>query len=400
MRLALLTDDWSPTGGVASYLRRIAPALAGAGHSVLVLHDGDTDPEDAVGRVSTRLTVRGIPGAFRDYGRRRNLASIPPVVAALGRFKPDVVHLHACTNLPLQTTILESFSSLKSLHALETCPAGTRFHSATSQCCSVTTGPLCLPRQVYLRCTLSKRPQVIWRQYRRTRRSNVLYRRFPRIVVASEFVRQVAIGDGFAPDRVTVVPYFTTEEPDAGPPTGRTVLFVGRLVREKGVDLLIDGLSTLSGAWRLVVVGDGMRMQELRRLADARGIAARVDFRGWLNGEALAAAYREASVVAVPSRWPEPFGIVGLEALSHGRPVVAFDVGGIPEWLTSGVGGDLVPAGDGMAMARRIEALLDDPAHAAAVAARGRERVRREFSEHGHLEQLVPIYERIHASGR
>ena len=124
------------------------------------------------------------------------------------------------------------------------------------------------------------------------------------------------------------------------------------------------------------------------------GLDTRVTFRGWLQGDALVNAYREAAVVVVPSRWPEPFGIVGIEAMAHGRPVVAFSVGGIPEWLENGVGGVLVPPGDVIAMGERIGALLADPAEAERIALLGRARVMREFSEEAHLSSLVPLYER------
>jgi len=104
-------------------------------------------------------------------------------------------------------------------------------------------------------------------------------------------------------------------------------------------------------------------------------------------------------VVVVPSRWPEPFGIVGIEAMAHGRPVVAFGVGGIPEWLTDGVGGFVVPPADVATMAGRIVSVLANPAEAEAMALRGRARVLRDFSEEAHLAKLVPLYERAVASG-
>jgi glycosyltransferase involved in cell wall biosynthesis len=109
----------------------------------------------------------------------------------------------------------------------------------------------------------------------------------------------------------------------------------------------------------------------------------------------LAAAYDRAAVVVMPSRWPEPFGITGLEAFSRGRPVVAFGVGGIPEWLDDGVSGCVVPPGDTRALAARVAWLLAHRDQAAAMGARGRERVARDFSAARHLAQLVPLYSRL-----
>ena len=81
------------------------------------------------------------------------------------------------------------------------------------------------------------------------------------------------------------------------------------------------------------------------------------------------------------------------------RPVVAFGVGGIPEWLEDGTGGFRVAAGDVRGMAARIHQLLEDPAQARQIAARGRARVARDFTASTHLRQLAPIYDRVVTNG-
>jgi glycosyltransferase involved in cell wall biosynthesis len=173
------------------------------------------------------------------------------------------------------------------------------------------------------------------------------------------------------------------------------VLFVGRLVREKGVDLLLDALATIAGDWTCTVVGDGMTAQKLQAHAKTLGIASRVRFAGWLNGEALAAEFDAASVVAVPSRWPEPFGIVGIEAMSRRRPVVAFRVGGIPEWLDDGVSGFAVEPLNVAVFAEKLQWIFAHPAEATAMGRAGRARVERDFDGRAHLSQLVPIYREL-----
>jgi len=399
VRVALLTDDWRPTGGVASHVRLVAPALAAAGHQVLVVHAGDAR-EHAGDRPVPGVTVQGVLGAFRDYGRRANTAVIPPVLAALREFGADIAHVHSNTNPMLERAVHTTLPTLKTIHALDLCPSGTKFHFATAQTCRYQTGPMCLPRQVYLRCTLSRRPQVVWRNYRRTREANARLQMYPRVIVASEFVRQLAVTNGVASDQVTVIPYFTHAPDTVEPSRSRTVLFVGRVTPEKGVELLIDAMRTVPGAWQLVIVGDGMSMPRVRRAVVAAGLTDRVTFRGWLNGDALAQAYREAAVVVVPSRWPEPFGIVGIEAMAQARPVVAFRTGGIPEWLHEGDGGHLVPPGDVSALAAGIGALLEAPEDAARLAMRGRARVIADYSDAAHLARLIPVYADVQSTAR
>lgn len=391
MRIALLTDDWQPTGGVASYLRLVAPALARAGHDILVLHAGEHAAADTLPGVA----VRGIPGAFRDYGSAANAAAARVVSGVLREFGADLAHVHANDNLPLGDAVCALLPAVKTIHTLDLCPAGSKFHFATGHICTYVTGAMCLPRQVYLRCTLSKRPHVIWRRQQRTVNANAQLLQYRAVVTASHYVRQLAIDNGVPADRLSVIPYYTTAPADVPVAHGRSVLFVGRITAEKGLELLLDAITRVTGDWHLNVVGDGIGMAQARARVAAMPLGSRVTFHGWLRDEALAAAYREAAVVVVPSRWPEPFGIVGLEAMALGRPVVAFGVGGIPDWLTDGEGGFLIEPESVDQLASGMTRILDDPAGAAAMAARGRARVLREFSESAHLQQLLPLYERV-----
>jgi glycosyltransferase involved in cell wall biosynthesis len=133
----------------------------------------------------------------------------------------------------------------------------------------------------------------------------------------------------------------------------------------------------------------------LRVHANRLGISERVSFAGWLNGRALDTEFERASVVVVPSRWPEPFGIVGIEAMAHRRPVVAFRVGGIPEWLSDGTAGFAVAPFDTGKFSERLQWLLAHPAEAAAMGIEGRVRVERDFVAAAHLSRLVPIYQEL-----
>ena len=111
-----------------------------------------------------------------------------------------------------------------------------------------------------------------------------------------------------------------------------------------------------------VICGDGMRLEATRKLAKRCGVEHRVEFKGWLGPEQLSHEVANASVVAMPSLWPEPFGMVGIEALAAGRPVVASATGGIEDWLEHGVSGLCVRPGDVHGLARALNELLNDPA--------------------------------------
>jgi glycosyltransferase involved in cell wall biosynthesis len=107
--------------------------------------------------------------------------------------------------------------------------------------------------------------------------------------------------------------------------------------------------------------GDDPQRAEWQRLARRERVVA--EFPGWLDSTRRLAALAHASVLAVPSVWPEPFGLVGLEAAARGVPAVAFDTGGIRQWLHHDVSGLLVPpAGGFRAMASALAVILDNQA--------------------------------------
>jgi glycosyltransferase involved in cell wall biosynthesis len=113
-----------------------------------------------------------------------------------------------------------------------------------------------------------------------------------------------------------------------------------------------------------------------------------------VSPDEIAIFYRECSVVAVSSVWPEPFGAVGLEAMRFGLPVVAFDAGGIREWLTNGQNGFLVPWMDRAAFAWRVEELLNDKALGRQMGERGRQLVVRQYEFSEYISGLENLFER------
>jgi glycosyltransferase involved in cell wall biosynthesis len=124
------------------------------------------------------------------------------------------------------------------------------------------------------------------------------------------------------------------------------------------------------------------------------GLADRVDFVGWRSREQIDDLYAACALVAVPSVWPEPFGMVGPEAMGHAKPVVAFAVGGIPDWLEDGVTGFLVPPRDVRALAGRIDRLLDDGDLARRMGEAGRAKALRLYGQEEHVKTLVGLLER------
>ncbi|HQC51522.1 MAG TPA: glycosyltransferase family 4 protein [Lentisphaeria bacterium] len=229
--------------------------------------------------------------------------------------------------------------------------------------CPLPCGLYCLP------CGLTAARQARWRDFRR----NLSFVRQADLVLAgSDYMLGNLVANGFPPNRLRKLSPLVdcrstaSAEPDSRP---GEILYVGQVIRGKGVDLLLQAVAQLSCPWHLTVVGEGGDLDFCRHLADRLGIADRVDFPGFtLTPERF---YRQAAVMAFPSRWQEPFGMTGPEAMAMSVPVVAFDVGGVREWLHHERNGILVTANDTTAFARALESLLTDPATAARLGQQG-----------------------------
>jgi glycosyltransferase involved in cell wall biosynthesis len=141
------------------------------------------------------------------------------------------------------------------------------------------------------------------------------------------------------------------------------LLYIGRVVEQKGVHTAIEAMAQLPGEAELRVIGDGDEAykRRLAELADRTGVSARVSFEPSRSGERVIAAYREADAVLFPVEWAEPFGLVPLEAMALGRPVLATGRGGSGDYLRDGVNSLLFTPGDPAALAAALTRLASHP---------------------------------------
>jgi glycosyltransferase involved in cell wall biosynthesis len=136
------------------------------------------------------------------------------------------------------------------------------------------------------------------------------------------------------------------------------IIYAGQIIRGKGVDVLLEALARVKTRFECVILGDGNHKAFCEKLAVKLGLADRVTFKGFIPQEELKNYYRECSVVALSSVWPEPIATIGLEVMRYALPVVAFDAGGIKDWLLDGHNGYLVRWMDRDAYAARLDELL------------------------------------------
>jgi len=191
-------------------------------------------------------------------------------------------------------------------------------------------------------------------------------------ISVSDYIRRLAIAKGASPENAFVF-YNPVNSKifrrDSGIfPKDIDVLFVGRLSAEKGLQTLIEAAQYLPEETKMVIIGNGSLRQQLER--QTQGLACIIEFEGWVDNQLLPKYFERSKLFVVPSL-SEPQGVVVLEAMACGVPVIGSDTGGIPEMIRHSENGWLVQPKDARALANTIQAALSDEvvrSHAAASA--------------------------------
>jgi glycosyltransferase involved in cell wall biosynthesis len=299
----------------------------------------------------------------------------------------DVLHVHDLPDMTLSRAVHGRAAVVVSVHNFMACTPGN-YYFRPGQECTRHHGPGCWANMAARGCAHTLRVEALPRRYRDTTRRVEALRTADAVVAYSEFVAQHLRRNAVEPMVVPlVVPLVNEPSPPASP---ARILFAGRLVKNKGLGVLLAALRQLDT--HLDVYGSGWWESSAHRTARRLGVADRVTFHGWASEEELAAAYARAAVVVMPSLWPEPFGLTGVEGLARGRPVVATSTGGIPEWLLDGVNGYLVAPNDEQALGERLAELLADAGLRDRLGAAGRSMVRDSYSPAAHGDAIGAVY--------
>lgn len=176
------------------------------------------------------------------------------------------------------------------------------------------------------------------------------------------------------------------------------IAYAGRLVPEKGCDVAIQAFARLADSHpdaRLLIAGDGPERDALEAQCGKAGLASNVEFAGFLPRAELERRLSSAWLQCVPSLWQEPFGLVALEGLARGTPVVASAVGALPELVADGRTGYLVPPGDPAALAVVMDRVLSDPAAADSLADAARLTTLEKFAGDACADRLLTEFEGI-----
>jgi glycosyltransferase involved in cell wall biosynthesis len=220
--------------------------------------------------------------------------------------------------------------------------------------------------------------------------------RIDRFIAPSRFLRGKLIEGRISRGRIAVIPNFTGLDVRTDAPEGDYFIYTGRLLEEKGIDLLIRAAGAVEGA-RLLIVGEGPMEKELKAEAERYG-SGRVEFTGYLGGEDFERTVAGARFVVLPSRWYEnlPFSI--MEAMAAGKPVVATDIGGIPEMVDDGGTGLLFPIGDEEALRLCLEKVNSDAGLRREMGRKGRAKAEKLYGREKHYEDIMEVYDAVRAA--
>jgi glycogen(starch) synthase len=351
VKILLVCDFFPPTpGGLEAHVQRLAYELLKRGHEIAIVTGTDLAAPLPGGAliVSTGTLLGSFPQLFQDNARQYP----PPWPDAIFRrtvrdvanwWQPDVIHAHGWSafssywpgSQPLVVTLHD--------HGLR-CPKKSLLRDAGE--CLSGCGTRCL------KCSGQPIVKRLLMAAMLGHSASALAVHTSRFIAVSQSVARRVAELGIAKPAIEVVPNFINvgNETVAAPTGPLTVLFVGPDSLHKGRAVAIDAFSRMpSGLARLHLAGSGTQVK-------MRGITNL----GYLQGAALSQQYQTASVVLVPSVWPDPCPTVVLEAMASARPVIGSRIGGIPDLIEHGRSGLLVAPNDAAALADCLLRVLTD----------------------------------------
>jgi glycosyltransferase involved in cell wall biosynthesis len=393
MRLLFVHERLGAFGGAEANVLQTATELTRREHAVALVHGARTGRGEAAWTETFAERFEFGPGDTAAETIRR----------AVAEFHPDAIFLHRLCHLgALQALADAAVPVVRMVHDHDLyCLRSYKYHPLTRHVCTRAASAYCVfPCGATLARNRGRGFPLTWVSYGAKRREIDVSRRFARLIVASEFMRAELLRNGFSPAQLEIhapVPPATDfgVQPTFSP--RNRLVYAGQIIRGKGVDVLLESLARVKSPFECVILGDGNHRAHCERLAQKLGLGGRVTFPGFVPPAEIADYYREATLAVMSSVWPEPFGATGLEAMRCGLPVVAFDAGGIREWLIDGWNGFLVPWMDRARYAASIDELLGDKSLARKMGAHARQWVGERWGFPRYIDGLEALFARVSA---
>jgi glycosyltransferase involved in cell wall biosynthesis len=389
MRILLVSDYATPTGGAELMILSLRAALRRRGHDAR-LFASSARPLNAPSQADYECF--GVSSRLRGLVQVANPSAYWRLRQVLQEFRPEVVHVRLFLS-QLSPAILPLLRDTPAIYHVAwyrpICPIGTKMLPDGSPC-HEPAGAACLrnrcfPAYAWPTAMLQIK---LWRHWRDA---------FDLIVANSGATRKRLEAEGIEPVEVVWngVPVCSPRRLLSPRPT---IVFAGRLVPEKGADVLVDAfarLRTRIPEARLLIAGEGPERNCLESQIRRLYLNGTVDLLGYLSRAELEERFNDAWVQVVPSRWEEPFGIAAAEALMRGTALIASGTGGLSEMVRNGETGILVPPGDSGALGEALVSLTEDPARIDRMGKNGREFALRCLTEEAFVDRFENLYDRL-----
>jgi glycosyltransferase involved in cell wall biosynthesis len=367
MRILVAAERLGRAGGMERYLEVLLPKLIARGATVHVLaRHIDAVPAGITAEQVTWAEEHDAPSASAGAAVWREVAA----------FRPDVAVAHNVMDARVVFALHAAERVVYHVHDHRPfCPNGDRVFPRSGRNCTEPLGGACAVHSLTDGCAYGPRRRTA-RLIRNREHLRDAIAASDAVIVASRYVAERAAENGVSERRIIEItpplPDDAYAQPGGAAHRSRDVVFAGRIVPQKGLDSLIRAVAAIAPDRRPRVraFGDGPALDGVR--AEALRLGVSLDAPGTVSAEKLRAAIDDAALLALPSRWAEPFGYVGIEAFARERAVVAYNVGGVRTWLQDDWNGVAVNPGDEPALGAAIEALLDDDARRARLARNAR----------------------------
>ncbi|MBC7788604.1 MAG: glycosyltransferase family 4 protein [Anaerolineae bacterium] len=387
MKVLVVTDYGTPTGGAEIQSLRIRDLLRERGHEALMF-SSNARPVDV--EIASDVTCLGTQGPARRFLQAANPWAAAGLRRVIRTFRPDVVHLRMFLTQLSPLILRELADTPTLLHVVNyqlICPLNTKLLPDGTPCrylagavCQ-TTG--CVSLAGRARFALQRRMWVAWADS------------VDMIVANSGWTAARLTADGVRVESSVIygIPSLGPRPPLAAIPT---VAFVGRLFRKKGVHLLLRAIPivrTVVPELRVRIVGAGPERDALQQLVRELKLEDVVTMHGFVKRDEIPTVLGDAWLQVVPSVYEEPFGVVTIEAMMRGTALIATNSGGPSEVVREGETGFLVPSGDVSALAAAIIRVLSDRGLAERLGANAYAIARQEYTEPLSIERMLALYE-------
>lgn len=380
MKILWINEKADFVGGCESYVANTAALLANEGVENILLYsvEGWTEPS----------FVKNFEQSF-------------PLVEPLRQIKeiePDIIYVHRLTDKKFMREILQSDIPVVIFyhdHQLF-CLREHKYKTISHKTCTKPIGARCYPCLGFVN-KIDKFPKLKFRTHFALSLQQRWHKKAQAFVVASQYMKEHLIAHGYDPSKIIIAPLYSVAYLDKSPqfPQNGKLLFVGQILRGKGIEVLLKAMIRLPVEISCTFCGGGHQLHKFNKMAKNLGLADRVNFVGRVESVKLEKLYAEAEMVIVPSITPETFGLVGLEAMSFAKPVVAANVGGISMWLQHNENGLLFSSGNSEELAQAIIKLHKEPELRENMGKKGQKILQEKFRPQQHLQKIIQLFHKL-----